>query len=115
MPSERNGEINLRTIQLLVYLALALAGGGGIATFTQTSDRYHGADAMRDLALRDSEIRHMREKLDAFGTTLTRIDDTHPPPELIKALDELRNEMRELEQRIRELELAHSTTHHREQ
>ena len=46
---------------VLVLAALISSAGSGVMGLTQdTSDRYHGADAIRDLALRDERIAEIR-------------------------------------------------------
>ena len=75
------------------YLIIAgLFGGIGSGMFTltaDTSDRYHASTASRDFALRDTQIRHALEEIKDIKHTVQRIDDTHPPPDLIKRLDTL--------------------------
>lgn len=81
----------------LISAALFSGVGSGVLTVTQTEDRYYAADAARDLKVRDIEIRHLHDQYRELRTWVQRIDDTHPPPDLIKDIDDHEKRIRALE------------------
>ena len=81
----------------LISAALLSGLGSGVLTITQTEDRYYAEDANRDFELRDERILNIRREADQLRHWVQRIDDTHPPPSLIKRLDDHEERIRELE------------------
>ena len=82
---------------ILLYVSLSLGGGSGALTLYSTSDRYHQADSERDLALRDERILNLALRITDLKKQVQAIDDTHPPPDVLKHLDDLEARLREIE------------------
>ena len=84
----------------IVYIALGVGGSSGLYTATSTQDRYTATDAGKDFAVRDSRLTDLVRRVDGIEARVQRIDDTHPPPELIKEIHDLGERLRELELEI---------------
>ena len=83
-----------------LFLTLALLSGisGGVVGVTRdTSDRYKGADAARDFELRDLKINYLIDEVKTLRYTVQKIDDTHPPPDLVRRLTKVEDQIREIQ------------------
>jgi len=70
-----------------LFLTLALLSGisGGVVGITRdTSDRYKGVDAEKDFEIRDLKITYLIDEVRTLRSTVQKIDDTHPPADLIR-------------------------------
>jgi len=83
-----------------LFLTLALLSGisGGVVGITRdTSDRYKGADARKDFELRDLKITYLIEEVRTLRNTVQKIDDTHPPPDLIRRVATLESTVHKIQ------------------
>lgn len=89
--------IGARTILLIV---LGLGGVNGAATITGTADRYTASNAASDLWARDQRMDYIQREIDQLTKQVNRIDDTHPPAELVKHVAEAHKRLREVERQV---------------
>jgi len=83
-----------------LFLALALLSGvsGGVIGLTRdTSDRYKGQDAAKDFELRDLKITYLIDEVRTLRATVQKIDDTHPPPDLVRRVMILEQHMHKVQ------------------
>ena len=84
--------------QSLLFVALAGAGVSGVKiSVSDLNDRYHARTAAKDFALRDQRISGNSREIERLAAQVQRIDETHPPPELTSAIEDIRQRVRALE------------------
>lgn len=83
--------------RFIVILALLSGLGSGTLSIVGTADRYHGAEAEKDFALRDAEIKHLQEQYRELRQQVQRIDESHPPQELLEDIKDHERRLRTLE------------------
>ena len=83
--------------RVVISVALLSGLGSGALSVVGTADRYYGKDAVKDFALRDTEIQHLQQEIKYLRQWIGQIDATHPPPELIKDIDDHEKRIRALE------------------
>lgn len=71
--------------RLLAFAVVVSLGGDGLSLLS-SADRYPGETAARDFALRDARIERLESDVESNKRTITRIDETHPPPDLLKRI-----------------------------
>lgn len=106
MSEDHNGPIQPNNPLLwgAVVISLLTGGTGSIYSLqtrsqfqAQVDDRYRSADAQRDLAIRDEKILSLRREFERLQHQVQKIDDTHPPPAILR-------ELRDHEERLRAAE-----------
>ena len=96
----------------LVFVALLSGAGSGVVGLTKdTSDRYKGADAAKDFQSRDIRINYAIEEIRDLKRQVQKIDDTHPPPDLIARITQLEREVHELQLSYAQLDSKHRKAH----
>jgi hypothetical protein len=96
------------TVSLRVFLSVIgsiIAATGGLTVYS-TSDRYYAKDAVRDFKPVYTEIINLKEQIQDLKQEdrdirewIGHIDRTHPPPELIKDIDDHESRIRALERK----------------
>ena len=90
-------------VRAVLGVALLVGGGSGTALFTaDTTLRYKSDEAARDFKLRDQRIGYIEKRIESMSVTLRDIDESHPPPELIKDIDKLEDRLDYIVKRIQE-------------
>ena len=98
-PTDGGYRLSDNALRAVVYVALAIGGGGGLYTIQSSQGGYDAEDAVRELALRDERIARLQRDVERLEATVRGIDDTHPPPDLIRDLDDHEARLRDLERK----------------
>lgn len=92
---EEGNDFGDRVFRVVTAVALLFgAGSGGHSLYTSGDYATH-----TDLAIRDERINNIAERLGEVRRDVERIDETHPPPELIKRIDDHETRIRSVERR----------------
>lgn len=83
---------------IAAVLGLGIANGG--LTLYGTADRYYGETAARDFEIRDGKIDRNAGDIKDLERTVNRIDESHPPPELLARVAALETEVWALKLRM---------------
>ena len=95
-----NDGLNTVSARTILLIVLGLGGVNGAATITGTADRYPASQAASDLAARDQKMDFLQRQIDLLQIQVNRIDDTHPPVELVKQVTEAHRRIREVEREV---------------
>ena len=100
-----NSDFERYALWFLVVASLGVGGGDWLYENHNTHEHAEmEARNSRADALHDAELGHLKERmyslearLESLDARLMRLDETHPPPDLIKEIDQIRARLRALE------------------